>query len=168
MKRTLMLAAVWALACAPAAWAQSAPSAPPGEEEVDAYHMSNGNAGAAPLQGVQMLEAFHGREGISRIVEDLVVTVQDDKRISEIFKASDVVRLRRTLKEQVCYILNGGCDYTGRDMKGVHADHGVAVAEFNALVELLQDAMDREGVATAAQNRFLAKLAPMKRDIVRR
>ncbi len=168
MKRTLMFATAWALACAPAVWAQAAPAIPPGEEAVDPYEMSNGNAGAAPFQGTQMLEAFHGRDGISRIVDDLVVRAQDDERISEILKASDFVRLRRTLKEQVCYILNGGCDYTGRDMKSVHTDHGVAVAEFNALVELLQDAMDREGVATAAQNRLLAKLAPMKRDIVRR
>jgi hemoglobin len=38
----------------------------------------------------------------------------------------------------------------------------------NILVEHLQHAMDREGVPFAAQNRFLAKLAPMKRDVVER
>ena len=80
--------------------------------------------------------------------------------------AEDLVRLRRTLKEQFCFILNGGCDYTGRDMVKVHEDHGVVASEFNALVELLQDAMDREGVAFGAQNKFLAKLAPMKREVV--
>jgi hemoglobin len=94
--------------------------------------------------------------------------VQVDKRTSEIFHASDFVRLRRTLKEQFCYILNGGCDYTGRDMAKVHEDHGVITAEFNALVELLQQAMAKEGVAFGAQNRFLAKLAPMKRQTVTR
>jgi hemoglobin len=76
--------------------------------------------------------------------------------------------LRRTLKEQFCYILNGGCAYSGRDMKSVHADHGVTTAEFNALVEILQAAMAREGVAFSSQNRLLAKLAPMKRDTVTR
>ena len=50
----------------------------------------------------------------------------------------------------------------------MHADHGVTIAEFNALVELLQDAMTREGVTFSAQNRLLAKLAPMKRDAVTR
>ncbi len=115
-----------------------------------------------------MLEAFHGREGVDRIIGDLVAHVQTDTRISEIFKASDFVRLRRTLKEQFCYILIGGCDYTGRDMVKVHEDHGIVTAEFNALVELLQDAMDRAGVALGAHNRMLAKLAPMKRDAVTR
>ena len=153
------------------AFAQATPptdAAPTGEEEVDPYTISNANAGAVPFAGAAMLEAFHGREGIGRIVDDLVEQVQADSRTSEIFKASDFVRLRRTLKEQFCYILNGGCDYTGRDMAKVHEDHGIVTAEFNALVELLQDAMTREGVAFSAQNRLLAKLAPMKRQTVTR
>jgi len=156
------------LAASAPAVAQAAPATPPGEEEVDAYAVSDANAGAAPFEGADMLAAFHGKDGIARVVDDLVERVQTDKRISEIFMASDFVRLRRTLNEQFCYILNGGCSYTGRDMKMVHADHGVTVAEFNALVELLQQAMVREGIAFSAQNRFLAKLAPMKRDAVTR
>lgn len=167
MKRAVLAAALF-LVPAPVAFAQTAQAVPPGEEAVDPYEMSNANAGGKPFEGTQMLEAFHGRDGISRIVEDLVAAVQTDTRTEEVFKASDIVRLKRTLREQFCYLLNGGCDYTGRDMKSVHADHGVMVAEFNALVELLQDAMDREGVSSFAQNRFLAKLAPMKRDTVRR
>jgi hemoglobin len=53
-------------------------------------------------------------------------------------------------------------------MESVQADHGVTTAEFNALVEILQAAMAREGVAFSSQNRLLAKLAPMKRDTVTR
>ena len=151
---------------APAAFAQTAPAVPPGEEPVDPYAQSNANAGTMPFAGDEMLKAFHGREGIGRIVDDLVDHVRTDPRIEDIFKATDLVRLRRTLKEQVCYILNGGCDYTGRDMKKTHEDQGITMAEFNRLVELLQEAMDREGVSFAAQNRLLAKLAPMKRDVV--
>ncbi len=150
------------------ALAQPISPVPPGEEEVDPYTVSDANADATPVDGQELFAAFHGREGISRIVDDLVEQVQKDSRLTEIFKASDFVRLRRTLKEQFCYILNGGCPYTGRDMKSVHADHGVTTAEFNALVEVLQAAMKREGVEFSAQNRLLAKLAPMKRDTVTR
>ncbi|RYG37894.1 MAG: group 1 truncated hemoglobin [Burkholderiales bacterium] len=166
--RTVVIAMIAILTCP--SFAQPSPpvNIPPGEEAVDPYVSSNANAGSSPFAGTEMLQAFHGVEGIDRIVEDLVEVVQEDARISKIFKASDFVRLRRTLKEQFCYLLNGGCDYTGRDMRKMHEDHGVTVAEFNAMVELLQDAMNREGVAFSAQNRFLAKLAPMKRDIVTR
>lgn len=167
MLKSLACAAAIVLFAAPA-FAQSASHAPPGEEAVDPYAVSDANAGATPVDGQELFAAFHGHEGISRIVDDLVEQVQKDPRLTEVFKASDFVRLRRTLKEQFCYILNGGCPYTGRDMKSVHADHGVITAEFNALVELLQAAMTREGVAFSAQNRLLAKLAPMKRDTVTR
>jgi len=39
-------------------------------------------------------------------------------------------------------------------------------ADFNALVELLQVTMDARGVPVRAQNRLLALLAPMHRDII--
>lgn len=167
MRKTVACAVSVILLATPA-FGQPPSLVPPGEEEVDPYTISDANAGAAPVEGQELFEAFHGHEGISRVVDDLVEQVQQDPRLTEIFKASDFVRLRRTLKEQFCYILNGGCSYTGRDMKSVHADHGITVAEFNALVEVLQGAMAREGVAFSAQNRLLAKLAPMKRDAVTR
>jgi hemoglobin len=141
---------------------------PPGEDPVDPYVQSNANAGTTPFTGDTMLKAFHGRAGIARMTDDLVERMLVDKRIAEIFKGQDVVRLRRTLKEQFCYILNGGCDYTGRSMKDAHKNMGLQNADMGALVEDLQAAMRKEGVPWFAQNRFLAKLAPMKRDSVER
>jgi hemoglobin len=138
------------------------------EEPVKPYAQSNANAGATPFAGEAMLKAFHGRPGIDRVVDGLVDRAVADPRITDIFKGQDLERLRRTLKEQFCYLLNGGCDYTGRDMKTSHADLGVQQTDFNALVEDLQGAMDKEGVPFHDQNRLLAKLAPMERPIVSR
>jgi hemoglobin len=140
----------------------------PDEEAVDPYVQSDANAGATPFTGPAMWQAFHGQPGVDRVVDDLVDASLKDPRISEIFKAHDIVRLRRTLKEQFCYILGGGCAYTGRDMKAAHKDLGVQNADFNALVEHLQAAMDREKIPFHIQNRFLAKLAPMQRTTVER
>jgi len=53
-------------------------------------------------------------------------------------------------------------------MKTAHKDMGLQQADFNAVVEDLQWAMDREHVPTWAQNRLLAKLAPMERMVVTR
>lgn len=145
-----------------------APHHLPGEEAVDPYVASNANAGPRRIGDPAVLAAFHGQEGIRRVVNDLVETSVADPRISEIFKATDLVRLRRTLFEQLCYLMDGGCDYTGRDMASSHKDMGLQASDMNALVENLQRAMDRERVPFAAQNRLLAILAPMKRDIVER
>ena len=141
---------------------------PPGEDPVAPYAMSDANAGGVPFKGFAMLEAFHGVAGIDRIVDDLVTTSQADPRIGDIFKGQDMIRLRRTLKEQFCLLLNGGCRYTGRDMATAHKNLGIQAKDMNALVENLQAAMRREGVTFSTQNAFLAKLATMKPIVVTR
>lgn len=140
----------------------------PAEQPVDPYTVSDANAGAKPYRDADLFRAFGGHEGIARIVDRTIVLSEADPRIAEIFKGQDLVRLRRTLGEQFCYLLGGGCAYTGRDMKASHKDMGLQTADFNALVENLQAAMRKEGVGFHAQNRLLAKLAPMKRDVVER
>jgi hemoglobin len=139
---------------------------PPGEEPVAPYVQDDANAGATPFKGHGMWRAFHGTAGVDRIADRLVDLSLVDPRISDIFKGQDMVRLRRLLKEQFCTILNGGCGYSGRTMHDAHRDLGIQMKDMNALVENLQRAMAAEHVAFAAQNRFLAKLAPMQHAVV--
>ncbi|MGV3580619.1 group I truncated hemoglobin [Brevundimonas sp.] len=138
----------------------------PNEEAVEPYEQSNAHAGATPFEGTAMWEAFHGQEGVNRIVDAMVERNIADSRIAATFVGHDLVRIRRTLKEQFAYILGGPVDYTGRDMASSHRDLGLQAADMGALVENLQIAMSQEGVSFVAQNRFLAKLAPMRRDVV--
>jgi len=55
---------------------------------------------------------------------------------------------------------------TGESMADAHAGRNISHADFNALVEVLIDAMEKQEVPVAAQNRLLQRLAPMHRDIV--
>lgn len=139
-----------------------------GEFRVDPYPQSNANVGATPYDSARLVEAFGGREGIRKIAERTVELSQADPRIAPIFAAHDMVRLKRTLSEQFCYLLGAGCDYTGRDMRTAHAEMGVTKADMNALVQNLQAAMREADVPFAAQNRLLAKLAPMSDEVVMR
>lgn len=141
---------------------------PPGEQPVAAYAHGDANAGARPFAGDAMWRAFHGEAGVARIVDRFVALNTHDPRIADIFRGQDLVRLRRLLNEQFCFILGGGCTYSGRAMADAHKDMGVQMKDMNVLVGNLQRAMAEEHVAFAAQNRLLAKLAPMRRDIVER
>lgn len=132
------------------------------------YEISNKNAGARPFGDDRLLVQFGGRGNVRRIADDLVALSVADPRISDIFKASDLVRLRRLLTEQFVYLLGGGGTYTGRDMRSAHKDMGLQTADFAALVDNLQRAMSRNRVPFAAQNKLLAKLAPMKRQMIER
>jgi hemoglobin len=146
-----------------------APASPAtAEQSVAPYTQSDANAGTTPIPGDAVYKAFHERAGIDRIVVDLIARCQRDPRIADIFKGTDLVRLHRTLVEQLCYISGGPCHYSGRDMASSHKDMGLQNHDFNALVENLQAAMDQEGVPFRDQNRLLAKLAPMQRVTVER
>ena len=139
-----------------------------GEFPVDPYAQSNANAGAAPVRSDTLAHDFGGQPGIRRMTDRLIEINQADPRTAAIFEGHDMVRLRRTLFEQFCYILNAGCTYTGRDMKSSHSGMGTTRGDMNALVENLQKAMREEGVGFQAQNRFLSKLAPMSGDVITR
>ncbi|OYW16429.1 MAG: group 1 truncated hemoglobin [Novosphingobium sp. 12-64-8] len=139
-----------------------------GEIPVDPYAQSNANAGAQPFKGDGMARAFGGQPGIRRVADRFAELNTADPRIKAIFDEHDMVRFRRTVFEQFCFILNAGCDYTGRDMKASHKGLGATRADLNALVENLQQAMRENDVAFAAQNRLLSKLAPMDRDVTER
>lgn len=137
-----------------------------GEVPVKPYAMADANAGATPFGGSHMAQAFGGQPGIRRLADRLDALITTDPRIRGIFVATDNVRLRRMLYEQFCYILNAGCHYSGRDMREAHRQLGIMTRDMNALVEDLQRAMREDGIPFATQNRFLAKLAPMKHDVV--
>ncbi|MDB5720371.1 MAG: bacterial-like globin family protein [Alphaproteobacteria bacterium] len=144
------------------------PYAMPGEAAVAPYQAKDSNAEARPYTGDFMARAFHGRAGIARVAGDLVDRAYADPVIGEIFKGHDKVRPTRTLFEQFCYIIGAGCTYSGRDMIASHKDLGVQQADMNRLVELLQRAMRDEKVPFAAQNRLLARLAPMRGHVVQK
>ncbi len=111
-----------------------------------------------------------GKEGIKKIVDTFIPMVTADVRIKEQFVDTDLKQLAERLAEQLCEFSGGPCKYTGkykdRDMSTAHVDLKITNAQFNALAEDLQLAMAAHGVANAVQNKLIAKLAPMQRDIV--
>lgn len=125
---------------------------------------------AAPVIAADdhLFKVFGGHDGLVRITDDLFVNVLADPRINGFFETQKIPHIKAMLVEQFCQILNGGCTYTGRDMNAIHAKIGIHEGDFNALVEDLQKAMDKNHVPFAAQNQLLAALAPQHRAIVYR
>ena len=116
---------------------------------------------------------FGKRDALQGIVEELMGNVLADNRISKLFdrdkKDKDRAKqLETRMVGELCVVAGGGdeCAYDGKSMKDAHKDLGIQTADMGALVENLQAAMRAEKVPFFAQNRFLAKLAPMKRDIL--
>ena len=70
------------------------------------------------------------------------------------------------LVDQFCVVTGGPCVYKGADMKSAHSNLDINKGDFNTLVEVLQQSMDAKGIPFATQNKLLARLAPMHRDII--
>lgn len=112
------------------------------------------------------LAPYGGYAGLAKITHDFVERVQKNPRISSFFKEADIERLEGMLTDQFCDVLGGGCKYAGKSMKEAHRNMKVSTADFNALAEDLQDALTAGSVPTYQQNKLIAKLAPMHRDVV--
>jgi len=120
----------------------------------------------APVAGDAFYQDLGGKDGVRKFVDDLIPLLLADERINKSFKGVDMKRLSLLLQEQFCQLSGGGCVYTGKSMKLMHDGLNITNAQFNALAEDLQVAMDKNNVPSRAQNKLLAKLAPMQRDVV--
>ena len=119
-----------------------------------------------PPTNDSIYQAWGGKAGIRAVMDDFVPRLFADPRTAPFFRNANRENLTTQLTEQLCQQAGGPCSYTGAPMKLVHQDMEIGRRDFNALVEILQQAMDAKGVPFAAQNGMLARLAPMHRDIV--
>jgi len=150
-KTLLSLVALCAAFASPAASAQSPEPAA---------------SAAAATADDTLFRALGAQAGIDRIVDDFVPRLVADPRTREFFKKANREHLKQMLSQQFCVVSGGPCVYTGLPMKTAHQDMDISKGDFNALVEVLQASMDAQQVPFATQNRLLARLAPMHRDIV--
>ena len=110
--------------------------------------------------------AFGERAGIATLMDDFVVRLKADQRTAPFFEKTNLPELARGLTDQLCMLSGGPCKYSGATMKKAHDDLDIRRRDFNALVEVLQDSMGAKSIPFSAQNRMLALLAPMHRDVV--
>jgi hemoglobin len=127
-------------------------------------------AGSVALAGPgapTLFESIGGEAKLRAAMHEFVLIIESDDRINFTFANTDLKKFEELLYEQFCNITQGGCKYTGRDMYTAHAKLNINNAEFNALTEDLYEAFDRVHVPYRLQNKVVAMLAPMERDVVK-
>ena len=121
---------------------------------------------AAAQANDALFQQLGGQSGLVTLMDDFMRRLLADQRMGPFFKDVDHAHVKEQLVAQFCEVSGGPCKLTGPDMKKAHSGFDVTRADFNALVEVLQQSMDAQGIAFSTQNRLLAKLAPMHREIV--
>ena len=87
-------------------------------------------------------QAFGEKPGLVKIMDDFMLRLLADPRTRPFFEKADQTRVKAQLVDQICAALEGPCTYGGAPMGPLHAGLGIREADFNALVEDLQKAMD--------------------------
>lgn len=116
----------------------------------------------------ELLGAFGGKDGLFKLASVFVDKMRADARIGHYFEKTKLPRFKTQLGDQLCQLLAGPCVYDGDTMKAAHADLNITKADSFRQVELLQASMDELAIPFAVQNKLLARLAPMYRDIITR
>ena len=114
----------------------------------------------------QLYKAFGEKAGLVSLMDDFMVRLLADARTGPHFKPANQQRVKEQLVEQLCALSGGPCVYKGADMKSSHANLDITKADFHALVEVLQSAMDAKGIPFRKQGEMLTLLAPIHRDII--
>jgi hemoglobin len=107
-----------------------------------------------------------GKPVIERITGNFIREIGYDPQIVTHFEESDLDRFYEKMVEHLCEISGGPCEYTGDSMLESHQGMNISEAEFNRTVDLLINAMDKADVPKRLQNRLLARLAPLREDII--
>lgn len=185
MKSKLSL--VLALLLALPAYAQETPAPPPDELDIpeatesEEVAAKDEEAVAVPERDPQAMnpapadasllpvyKQFGEEAGLVALMDLFMTKLVADPRTKPFFENSNQAAVKKHLVEQFCVILGGPCTYTGRDMRTAHKGFDIGRENFNGLVELLQQSMTERGIPFRAQNKLLAKLAPLHRDIEHR
>ncbi len=141
--------------------AQNAMSAGQNNTSADAYPAAPRDPALKPV-----FKEFGGKPGLVALMNDFMDNLMADPVTKPYFENADRNHIKAELVDQFCVILDGPCTYTGKDMAAAHRGMNIDHAAFNALVEDLQRAMSKRDIPFRAQNKLLAKLAPMHRQII--
>lgn len=123
-------------------------------------------SGCATTSQKTLYEQLGGEAGLNNIVENLVQEIGQDQQVFHYFAEARVSRFKGNLIEHFCAILDGPCSYTGDNMVDIHTGMNINEKDFNHLVDLLINAMDTEGIPHRIQNQLIARLAPLRKEII--
>ena len=143
-----------------------------------ATDMASSTASAEPTKSAEpppkvktLYEKLGSKDGVMKVIDDFLAMVKDDKRINAKFAKTikdpkKVEALKNNVHDQICEAGGGGCTYKGKKMDDAHKGMKITEVEFNAFVEDLGKALDKNGVAADAKDDLLKALGGMHDQIV--
>jgi len=114
-----------------------------------------------------LYEKMGGKPALDNIIDNLINIIGQDDVVFAHFAQSNVTRFKDQLTVFLCHLADGPCQYKGDSMEDIHQGMYINKNEFNHFVELFIEAMDAADISYPIQNLLLARLAPLRKTIIK-
>ncbi|CCQ12672.1 Cyanoglobin; Hemoglobin-like protein HbN [Pseudoalteromonas luteoviolacea B = ATCC 29581] len=123
-------------------------------------------SGCSQLPRASLYQQIGGEQGSEQLVDAFIQQIGNDPQILPYFEKASVAHFRAGFLAHLCAVLDGPCAYRGDSMEQIHRGMNINERDFNRVVELLIAAMNETQMPVTLQNRVLARLAPMRGEII--
>lgn len=116
-----------------------------------------------------LYERLGGYDGISAVVDDFLGRLGKDPMFDRFGQGRGMDskhRAKQLIKDQLCSLTGGPCDYIGRDMAPTHQGLEITQKEWDASVEHLKASLAQFKVGEKEQKELLAVVDKLKGDII--
>jgi hemoglobin len=107
-----------------------------------------------------------GMAAVGATVDELYARVLGDPLLAPYFAGIDMSRQRHHMRAFIAAALGGTHSYQGRDMALAHAGLGITEREFDRVASHLAGTLRTLGVQTGQVHAILARIAPLRDEIV--
>lgn len=119
-----------------------------------------------------LYERLGGLQGISLVVSDFVddfiedPLIMSNPRVKERKSPDSAPYIKYQVTSMVCQATGGPCQYTGLDMREAHRGLNVSETEWDRMVEIFAETLQRHNVPERETQELFGILGPTKDDIV--
>ncbi len=113
-----------------------------------------------------LYEHIGGQPALQAAVDAFYQRVLADPSLAPYFAQTDLTQLKAHQRAFFTVALSGPGQYTGRAMQTAHAGRGITDAAFDRVAQHLADTLTALGVPAELTDQVLARIAPLRADIV--
>ena len=113
-----------------------------------------------------LYEQLGGKEAISAVVEEFYRRVLADESLKDLFKDTDMDKLKRHQTAFLTFAVGGPNEYRGRTIRKAHEGLNITEEQFMSVAKHLSDSLKQFNVPQDAIDQVIQIVAALKDDVV--
>ena len=123
--------------------------------------------GCTTQPNTSLYQQLGEQAGLEKLTDSFITQIGNDKQVFHYFEHSSISHFRQGFISHLCSLVEGPCEYKGDSMVAIHTGMNINEKDFNHVVDLLINAMNEQNIPHTVQNEILAKMAPLRGEIIK-